>query len=77
MAWPTYNQPHFCLYRRLQGSSVLIGQTMTWIERCRCMKVVNVSLSRSETEKKVKVHIEKHWFDRDGKLERITGTNDS
>lgn len=73
MTWPSYKSPHWCFYRRLQGSSRLTGLGMEWVERCRCGRQVVITLLRSESPQKVGSKVIKHWFDRDGKLERMTG----
>lgn len=70
--WPQYTT-HFCYYRRLAGSSELAGGGMKWIERCRCGRQVVITLQRSESPEKTSAKVMKHWFDKDGILERMTG----
>lgn len=45
----------------------------TWMQLCRCGRMVKVSTARRETTEKVSEEVIKHWFDADGNLERITG----
>lgn len=64
-------QAHFHNYRVVNRSQSHFGTGMRWIERCRCGSAVQcehsfaVGGNRSETVK--------HWFNREGDLERITG----
>ena len=69
MTFPTYRPPHWCYYRRLQGSSNRTDTTMEWIERCRCGRLVKGVM---EVVNGTPVTV-KHWFDREGNLERKTG----
>ena len=60
---------HYCRYGVMRSSVTPDG----WSERCVCGRFANVSLQRSENEKKVTVKAIKHWFDREGHLEKVTG----
>lgn len=75
MTWPSYNQPHWCWYRRLQGSTNQSddGTQLRWTERCRCSRSVDILLIRCESIENVGSKTVKTWRDKDGLVERITG----
>lgn len=64
---------HWCKYYLVKKSVTSRYQPGQWIERCKCGRVVNVSIAKRENGKKVDIQMTKHWFDKDGLLERITG----
>lgn len=74
MVWPTYNPVHFCSYRKTGISYRKPDDSMRWLERCRCGRSVDIVLTRS-LDMRVNAVMEKRWFDREGRLERVTGGN--
>lgn len=60
---------HYCRYKVIRSSVSKDG----WIERCRCGRQVVITLQRSESPEKTSAKVMKHWFDKDGILERMTG----
>lgn len=63
---------HWCRYYLVKKSFKSIGNIQSWIERCKCSRLVKVSIVRRETENKVEEIVTKHWFDSEGKLEKVT-----
>lgn len=74
MVWPTYNAPHFCFYRRVSGSSNQTDKAMKWIDKCRCGRIIEATVAADESGIP---KVRKCWFDRDGNLDRVTGTNEN
>lgn len=70
MTWPskfpTFDE-HWCSYKRVQGTTNRLPKLITWIDKCRCGRVIQVQSTAAG--------ISKTWYDREGKLERVTGTD--
>lgn len=65
---------HFCKYSLVRRSIKDVGLFKKWIERCRCGRFVLVDcklfVGGSNSPK-----VRKTWFDSEGNVSRITGTN--
>lgn len=70
--WPSPLQSsgeHWCLFKRVQGTTNRLPTIITWIDKCRCGRVIQVQATASG--------IRKTWYDKDGKFERVTGDSTS
>lgn len=64
--------PHKCVYRYVKRSSQVKPNGQTLWERCKCGRRVFVD-STYIVEGRKSPLVVKHWYDKDGNLEKTTG----
>lgn len=69
--WPRYDPVHVCVFRKAGKSREGHHESMQWVERCRCGRIVDVIVLRDGADRAPTVR--KAWYDNEGNLVRRTG----
>ena len=72
---PELKSNHYCRFLVLTGSMSHTDYGYRYTERCKCGRLNEIVIVYS-VGKDIGTKVRKSWFDREGHLVRITGTDD-